>query len=131
MYNYFFYLLFTFCFIKVNAQSSPEGKTYKKTLSSVCEKMEGGGCNIDTCQVMEFAKDKVSIYKLVKASCTPKEREENYNNKAEPLKAVRYWSIKNNKIFIEIYDEYGKMELKNDKIIAKKGNEITEFLEEK
>lgn len=93
--------------------------------------MEGGGCTIETYQVMEFAKNKVSIYKLIKASCTPEEREENYNNKSEPVKYIRYWSIKDNKIFIEKYDEYGKMEMKNDKIIAKKGSAITEFLEQK
>lgn len=126
------FLLF-FTYITTYAQNSPEGKTYTLLTSSVCKKMEGGGCNIDTYKVMEFVKDKVSIYELIKASCTPKEREENYKNKAEPIKYVRYWSIKNDKIFIEKYDEYGKLELKGDKLIGKRsnGSVIAEFLEKK
>ncbi len=113
------------------AQNSPEGKTYQLLTNSVCKKMEGGGCTVDYYQIMEFTNKQVTIYKLIKASCTPKEREESYNNKPEPLKHIRYWTIKDNKIFIEKYDEYGKMELKDDKIIAKKGNTVKEFLEKK
>ena len=124
-------LLFFLSFTNINAQLSPEGKTYKAHLSSVCKKMEGGGCNVDTYQVMEFIKDKVIIYRLVKASCTPKEREDSYNNKEEPIKYTRYWSVKDNKLFIEKYDEYGKMEIKDAKIIAKKETSVTEFIEEK
>jgi len=131
MNKYFFYLFLVFFAVTLNAQSSPEGKTYKAHLNSVCKKMEGGGCTVDTYQVMEFSEKKVIIYRQVKASCTPADREESYNNKPEPVKYVRYWSIKNNKLFIEKYDEYGKMELNNEKIIAKKGSTVTEFLEKK
>ncbi len=113
------------------AQNSPEGKTYQLLTNSVCKEMADGGCNIEYYQVMEFTTKKVTIYKLIKAKCTPKEREEGYNSKAEPVKYIRYWSIKDNKIFIEKYDEYGKMELKDDKIIAKKGSTVKEFLEKK
>ncbi|MEO6305017.1 MAG: hypothetical protein ABIP51_17780 [Bacteroidia bacterium] len=129
MNKYLFYLLFAFCTITANAQSSPEGKKYVLLTDYACAKMEGGGCSINTYKVFEFIKDKVFIYTLVKASCTSKEREENYN-KDEPVKSTRYWTIKNNKIFVEKYDEYGKMELNEDKIIAKKGKTVTEFLEQ-
>lgn len=133
--NYVVQFIFASVFFinTVHAQNSPEGKTYTLLTNSVCKKMEGGGCNVDYYKVMEFMQNKVSIYETVKASCTPKEREENYNNKAEPIKSIRYWSIKDNKIFIEKYDEYGKLELKGDKIIGKRSNGTVtaEFLEKK
>ncbi|MBL7911087.1 MAG: hypothetical protein JNJ41_08555 [Bacteroidia bacterium] len=129
----FIFIIALFMSSEIKAQLSPEGKTYTLLTNSVCKKMEGGGCNIDYYKVMEFTKNKVSIYELVKASCTPKEREENYNNKAEPIKSVRYWTIKDNQIFIEKYDEYGKLELKGDKLIGKRsnGSVTAEFLEKK
>lgn len=131
--KYLFLLVLVLMFFinSISAQNSPEGKTYQLLTNSVCKKMEDGGCTLDYYQVMTFTNKQVTIYKLIKASCTPKEREDSYNYKPEPLKYIRYWNIKDNKIFIEKYDEYGKMELKDDKIIAKKGSTVKEFLEKK
>ena len=129
MSNTFLILITFFLFFNahVSAQSDLIGKKYKAEIRTSCEKFKnGGGCMIYNYCILEFNKNIVKVSHSTEASCTPKERENTYNNNVSQKTEYNY-TIKNNVLNIKNFNTYGKLTIKQKKLIGRKEMNKTEF----
>ena len=115
-----------------NNSQGPIGKTYKALVGETCKSMTDGGCMIYTYQVLKFEHDSVKVSYQAVASCSPKEREKNYNEMYKFSFKKYKWTVQNNSLTIEGYDHYGKFLFQDSVLIAKDTlkNKNVEFLEQ-
>ena len=114
-------------FISCISQNTLAGKTYKAEVSASCEKFKnGGGCMIYDYCILEFEKNIVKVSYSTEASCTPKERENTYNNNVSQKTEYNY-TIKNNVLNIKNFNTYGKLTIKQKKLIGRKEMNENEF----
>jgi len=111
-------LIFLLSIIGINVQNDLTGKNFKALVGETCKYMTDGGCMIYTYRFLNFKKDSVVVSYEVIASCTPKERESNYNHMYDNLTKTYKWSANSNTITIIGLDEYGKLTLQNSKLIG-------------
>lgn len=104
--------------LKMNAQSKIIGKTYKTIIGMTCKDFNNGGCMIYRYCVLFFEKDSVTINYKVVPNCSPKWRDSLYT-KQNHLFQKYSWRIHKNKIIINNFDEYGKLQIKGRKLIGK------------
>ena len=114
-------------FISCNSQNTLAGKTYKAEVSASCEKFKnGGGCMIYDYCILDFKKNIVNVSYSTKASCTPKEIENNYKiNQSEKMQYG--YTIKNNIVNIKNFNTYGKLFINQKKLIGRKEMNENEF----
>jgi len=113
--------------ILVNTQVDPTGKTYSAKVNETCKTMSDGGCMIYTYRVLNFKKDSVIVSYRVIAECSTKSLEKGYENMHNNLTKTYKWTLKNETINIEGFDEYGTLSIANSKLI---GKDNIEFIEE-
>lgn len=111
-------LLSICCFFTSHAQNSMSGKNYKALLRSSCIKMVNGGCMQYDYNLLKFEKDSVIVSSKMEVRCVPKEREKGYQSIRKPISKKYHWSIKNNMISIEGFDEYGKLSMVGEELIG-------------
>ena len=114
----------------INAQLP--GKTYEGRVKYVCKKMVDGGCAITTYCVLRFSEHAVEVHYYAQAACTPKEREAKYSHDYSNEKKTYTWSIVENVITIEGFNEYGTFKFLDNKIIGSKEDDeekVFEFTE--
>ena len=92
------------------------GKLFKGLVNEACKEMNDGGCMIYTYRLLEFKEDSVIISRQTMASCTPKERERNYNRLTDASPETFHWKIVNDEILIEGFDEYGQLKLEGTEL---------------
>ncbi|MFN8166119.1 MAG: hypothetical protein U0X76_08120 [Bacteroidia bacterium] len=92
------------------------GKLFKGLVNEACKEMKDGGCMIYTYRLLEFKEDSVIISRQTMASCTPKERERNYNRLTDASPETFHWKIVNDEILIEGFDEYGQLKLEGTEL---------------
>ena len=128
-----FTLMFLVPFILgANNRHGPIGKTYKALVGETCKSMAGGGCMIYTYQVLNFEQDSVKVSYQGIASCSPKERENNYKELYKNQFKKYKWSVQNDSLTIEGFETYGKF-LFRDSVLSGKDkfkNQNIEFLEQ-
>jgi hypothetical protein len=128
-----FTLIFlTFWLISCNGQTKLAGKTYVAEIGATCKDMTDGGCMIFTYRILEFKQDSVTISYRVKASCTPKERENGYEHMYDNLTKIYKWKINKDILIIENCKEFGKLKIQKSKLIGQDDDWMTaiEFIKQ-
>ena len=125
MKNLFLVLIFSIS-LKLYSQNAIVGKAYKAEISASCKEMNDGGCMIYNYCILEFEKNIVKVSYSTEASCTPKERENTYNNNVSQKTEYTY-TIKNNVVTIKNFYSYGKLIIKQKKLIGQKEMNDNEF----
>lgn len=118
--------------LQANNSHGPIGKTYTALVNETCKSMTGGGCMIYTYQVLNFEQDSVKVTYQAIASCSPKERENNYKDMYKNQIKKYKWSVQNDSLTIEGFDTYGKFLFRDSVLIGKDKfkNQSIEFLEQ-
>lgn len=111
-------LIYLQTLIGVNVQNDPTGKHFKALVSETCKQMKDGGCMIYTYRLLHFKTDSVVVSYQVIASCSPKERENNYKHMYDNLTKTYKWSGNNDTITINGFDDYGKLIIQNSKLLG-------------
>ncbi|WP_309609367.1 hypothetical protein [Flavobacterium sp.] len=120
-------LVYLMLCISCISQNTLADKKYKAEVSASCEKFKnGGGCMIYNFCILEFEKNIVKVSYITKAYCTPKEMENDYKNNV--LQKTEYnYTIKNNVVNIKNFNTYGKLTIKQKKLIGQKEMNDNEF----
>lgn len=128
-----FTLMFLVPFILgANNSHGPIGKTYSALVNQTCKYMTDGGCMIYIYQVLDFEQDSVKVTYQAIAYCSPKERENNYNEMYKFSFKKYKWTVQNDSLIIEGFDTYGKFLFRDSVLIGKDKfkNQNIEFLEQ-
>ena len=104
------------------SQKNIIGKSYKALISKSCKEFNDGGCTIKTFCIISFENKNVIIKYFVDANCTTTEREKLYEENAKKNNKSSTWSIKNSKIHIQNFTEFGDFEISENSIIGKEEN---------
>lgn len=108
-----------FFWLHLTAQVDPVGKQFTTKISEACKLMTGGGCTIYRFCSLAFQKDSVVVFYTTKASCTPKEREKNYERNSKADSKTYSWKRSGNKIIIKGFTDYGVLAV-GDEILTGK-----------
>jgi hypothetical protein len=115
-----------------NNSQGPVGKTYKTLVGKTCRDMADGGCMIYSYMVLNFGHDSATVSYQGIASCSPKEREDNYKEMYKNQIKKYKWTVQNDTLTIEGFDTYGKFLFQDSVLIGrdKYKNQNIEFLEQ-
>lgn len=111
-------LLFVPSIMGVNVQNDLTGKSFKALIVESCKEMTEGGCMIYTYRILNFKTDSVVVSFQIIANCWPKVIENNYTHMYDNFIKTYKWSASGDTITINGLDDYGKLTLKNSKLIG-------------
>lgn len=121
-------IILSFWLINCNGQTKLAGKTFVAEVGATCKDMTDGGCMILTYRILEFKQDSVTISYRVKASCTPKERENGYEQMSDNLKKTYRWKIRKNILVIENCSEISQLTVQKSKIIGRDNEQMKNII---
>lgn len=99
--------------LPLNAQQNPTGKTYIALTQEDCAKTLGGGYTIYTYCVLKFDKDSVcvTVYSTTSNDLVEKRIHTEH---------AHTWEIKDKRVLIHGFDNYGLLEMQQATLIGKK-----------
>lgn len=87
----------------------PTNKKFKGLESASCRELTNGGCMVYTYRILDFRADSVVISYEVIPNCTPSELDKNYANLYKDLTSTYAWSLHNDTVTIEGFENYGRL----------------------
>jgi hypothetical protein len=93
------------------------GKTYEAEVGASCKIYAKGSCMIYEYDALTFKKDTVMVSNRQAANCTDKEKEGRYKRSGEQSKSYK-WTISNDTLTIENFNDYGKLVVKENQLIG-------------
>ncbi|MDR3286867.1 MAG: hypothetical protein LBT27_05450 [Prevotellaceae bacterium] len=89
------------------------GKTYQAKISESCAKTLDGGYTTYTYCILKFEKNNVRISYKTKTSRT-------YEEKDKGKEEIRKWTVQNNRIIIQDFDDYGTFKIQDAMLVGEK-----------
>lgn len=120
-------ILISFLFLSINisAQFKIIGKTYKAVISASCKEFNDGGTMIYTYCILKFEKKNVTVFYETEFESTRKGIDEN-SKKTDKGKAYKWIKIRN-VITIKGFNDYGRLNILDEKLIGRKKMNYNEF----